>query len=98
MIFAILALALCVGSRAESVRELSIADGLSSVLDLGNRSLVRSSALGGPAPRSLSDCGSTSGSLPTIPAGTIVSFYYTQLGCSGPYSSMSVDFSASEVR
>lgn len=67
---------------------------ISSALNLdNNRTLVSSSLLGGPAAQSTSDCGSTSGTVPSIPAASLTSFYYTQLGCSGSlYSSMSVDF------
>ena len=85
-------LALCAISHAE-------VPGALRAIDLGNRTLKRYSSplLGSPGPRSTNDCGSTSGSVPNIPA-DLVDYYYTQIGCSGLYSSMSVDFSAFNAR
>ena len=55
--------------------------------DLGkNYSAMR---LGAASTTDTSDCGSTSGSFTSIPEGN----YYSQVGCSGLYTSMSVDFS-----
>jgi hypothetical protein len=45
---------------------------------------------------STSECGSTSGDLPSIPAVDLrpgSSFYYTQVGCAGLFTGITVDFS-----
>ena len=73
------------------------AESASSDVDSGKtlgvalRSVILTEAqLGTPAASSTSDCGASSGTIPTLPAGRGA---YTQVGCSNPlYSSITVDF------
>ena len=77
----------------EGAEELRSSSSPGLMRDTAGKNYTAITLYGGPSSTSTTDCGSKSGSLPTISAETYSSFYYTQLGCSGLYTSMSVDFS-----
>ena len=83
MLRSLIILSLFAHACAEGVEELRPTSLI--LRDLGqNYSAMR---LGATSATDTSDCGSTSGSFTSIPYG-----YYSQVGCSGLYTSMSVDF------